>query len=175
MHPHLGPVVGVLIALTWTEVAAQQSACSLLTAGDIEAVTGAKAREHHKTDMVIPEGPAKGQTLNGCMWAVGDQGMVAVSMMPAPKGPAREAGLAKLAEVYAALRAQHWTEEKKDFGNTTCSIMTPPPSTKDAPILSGCVAEARGMGLSVGFMSPTKKLSIDQTKALLDKAIGRIR
>ncbi len=31
------------------------------------------------------------------------------------------------------------------------------------------------MILSVVFTSPTKKLSIDQAKALLDKAIGRLR
>ena len=175
MHPHLGPVVGVLIALTWTDVAAQQPACSLLTSGDIEAVTGSTAREPHKSDLVISEGPAKGQTLNGCMWATADQGMVAVSMMRALEGAAREAGLAKLAEVFDALKAQHWTEEKQDFANGSCSVMTPPPSQTNVPMLSGCLAEARGMALSVAFMSPTKKLSISQTRALLDKAIGHSR
>lgn len=175
MHSHLAPVVGLLIALTWTEASAQQPACSLLTSGDIETLTGAKAREPHPTDMVISAGPGKGQRLNGCMWATSDQGMVAVSMMPALTGPAREAGLATLNQTLDALKAQHWTEQRKDLSNGWCSIMTPPPTQRDAPIMSSCIAEARGMAVSVTFMSPTKKLSIDQVKALLDKVVGGLR
>jgi hypothetical protein len=30
MHPRLGPVVGVLIALPWTDVAAHQCTCAVL-------------------------------------------------------------------------------------------------------------------------------------------------
>lgn len=175
MHPHPGPVVGMLIALSWTGAAAQQSACTLLTSGDIEAVTGAKPGEPHESDLILSQGPAKGMKTFGCMWGVADRGMVTVAMFPALKGPARETGLAKVNEAFDALKAQHWTEEKKVVGNATCSIMTPPPSQKDAPILSGCFGEAKGIGLSVGFMSPTKRLSIDQTKALMDKAAGQLR
>ncbi len=29
--------------------------------------------------------------------------------------------------VYADLRTQHWTEEKKSFPDSSCSIMNPPP------------------------------------------------
>lgn len=176
MHSHRGPVVGLLIALTWTGVSAQQSACALLTPGDIEAVTGAKPGEPHKADMPISEGPGKGQTMLGCMWAATEQGMVTVGMMRALTGPARAAGLARLSQAFDALKAQHWTEERKDFGDAWCSIMTPPPSSpRNVPMMSGCFAEAKGVGLSVGFMSPTKKLSIAQIKTLLDKVIGRLR
>jgi hypothetical protein len=174
MHSYLRAAVGILIALTWTDVAAQQNACSLLTSGDIAAATGTSAREPHSSDMVLSTGPAKGQTVHNCMWAVSDQGMVTVGMMRALTGPAREAGLATLAQAFATLRAKHWTEEKRDLTNGACSIMTPPPSEHDVPIMAGCFAEVRGMALSVGFMSPTKKLTLDQIKALLDKAIGRL-
>lgn len=63
MHAHVAPVAGLLVALTWADLSAQQFACTLLTPGDIETITGAKPMEPHKTDMVIPEGPQKGQTV----------------------------------------------------------------------------------------------------------------
>lgn len=175
MHSHLGLVVGLLVALTWADLSAQQSACTLLTPGDIETITGAQPMEPHPTNMVIPEGPQKGETLNGCMWGTTGNGMVSVSMMPAPEGVLREAGIAKLEEVYGQLRAQHWAEEKKSFPDGSCSIMTPPPGKKDAPILSQCVAETRGMVMSSVFMSPTQKLSMEQTRALMDKAVSHMQ
>ena len=174
MHRHVAAVVGLLVALTWADLSAQQSACTLLTPADIETITGAQPREPHKTDIVIPEGPQKGQTVNGCMWGTAGNGMVSVSMMPMPEGVSREAGIAKLEEVYAELRAQNWAEEKKTFPDGRCSIMTPPPGKKDAPIMSQCVAEAKGMVMSSVFMSPTQKLSMEQTRALMDKAVGHM-
>ena len=174
MHTHLGPVVGALAALAWTGVAAQQSACSLLTAADIEAATGEKPGEPHETNMGMSDSSGKGQVTLACMWRAAAQGMVTVSLAPAAKGAAREAGLAKLTQVFDELKAQHWTEERKDIANGFCAIMTPPPSQKDVPIMSSCMAEAKGMAMSVGYMSPTKKLSFDQTKSLMDKAIGRV-
>ena len=108
------------------------------------------------------------------MWGVTDQGMVSLNTMPALKGDAREASLAQMSQAFAMLKAQHWTEEKKEFPNGYCSIMTPPPSQKDVPISSGCFTEAKGMALGAGFMRPTQRLSIEKTKALLDKAVSRI-
>jgi hypothetical protein len=174
MHWHLKPVVGMLIALPWTALGGQQSACALLTAGDIAAITGARAQTPHNTDQTFSQGPAKGQTMHSCMWAVSDQGMVTVGLMRALTGPAREAGLATIAQVSATLRAQHWTEEKRDFSGGSCAIMTPPPSQHDLPMTAGCRTEVKSMALSVGFMSPTRKLTLDQIKSLLDKAVGRL-
>jgi len=71
-----------------------------------------------------------------------------------------------------AMKAQHWTEERKDFPNVMCSILTPPASQREPMFLSSCSAVAHGMVLSIAFMSPTKKLTIDQVKTLLDKAIA---
>ncbi len=174
MHPYLGHAVGLLVALTWADLSAQQSACTLYTPADIETITGAKATEPHPTNMIIPEGPEKGQPVNGCMWGVAGNGMVAVSMMPAPKGVSREEGIAKLNQVYGELKAQQWTEERKDFPDGFCSIMTPPPSKKDTPILAGCVVEVKGILMSSSFMSPTEKLSMGKTRALMDKAVSHM-
>jgi hypothetical protein len=174
MHRHVAPVVGLLVALAWADLSAQQSACTLLTPADIETITGAQPREPHKTDMVIPEGPQKGQTVNACMWGTAGNGMVSVSMMPMPDGVSREAGMAKMEEVYVQLRAQQWTEEKQTFPDGRCSIMAPPPGKTNAPIMSGCIAEENGMVMSSVFLSPTQKLSMEQTRALMDKAVGHM-
>jgi hypothetical protein len=175
MHPHLGSAVGLLIALTSANLSAQQAACTLLTPGDIEPIIGGKLMEPHQTDMVIPEGPQKGQTVNGCMWSVPSaSGMVSVSLMPAPQGASREAGMAKLEQVYADLRAQHWTEEKKSFPDGSCSIMTPPPGKQDVPIMSGCIAELKGLVVSSAFLSPKQKLSMAETRAIMDKVISHM-
>jgi hypothetical protein len=174
MHSHLGPVLGLVGALAWSGLSAQQ-ACTLLTPADIETITGTKAKGGpHPTNMIIPEGPQKGQPLNGCMWGTDGNGMVNVSLMPMPQGVSREAALAKLEEVYAQLKAQKWTQEEKDYPDGRCTIVSPPLTQKDAPILSGCVIEKRGMVMSAGFMSPTVKLSMDKTRALTDKVAGHM-
>ncbi len=176
MQKQLGAVLGILIAFAWSDLAAQKKmhACSLLTSSEVSDAVGGKVGQSQESDMVIPEGPSKGETMGGCMWAVGDQGMVSVSVIRAPKGAQREAGLTQLNQVFAQLKTQGWKEERKDFSNARCSIMTPPSSETDAPISTGCIAEAKGMGISVGSMSGKKKVAIEKVKALLDKAIGRL-
>jgi hypothetical protein len=171
MHSHLASLVGLLLALAWTDLAAQQPACTLLTPEDVETTTGAKLLEPHKTNMIIPSGPQKGQEVNGCMWGVPGRGMVSISMMPMPEGISRDAAMAKLEETYAQLRAQHWTEERKTFPDGFCSIMAPPPGKEDTPIMAGCITEAKGQVVSSVFMSPTQHLSMGQTRALMDKAL----
>ena len=175
MQPHLGAVLGMLIALAWTDLAAQKksSACSLLTTADINAAVAGKVGEPHQTDMGVSPGAAS-KTMGNCMWKVGDQGMISVGVMPAAKGAAREAGLAKINEVYDALKAKHWTEEKQEFGYGTCSVMTPPASEKDSPIMTGCMAEAKGMAIAVTYLDPKQKLALNKAKGLLDKAIGHM-
>jgi len=174
MQPQCRAVLGMLIALTWTDAAAQQgSACSLLTPADINAVVAGKVGEPHRTDMgVAPEAASK--TNGNCMWKVGDQGMMSVGVTAAPKGAAREAGLGKMKEVYDKLKAQHWTEERQDFSNGWCSVMTPPASEKDTPIMSGCMAEAKGKAIGVTYLDPKQKLAPPKAKALLDKVIGHM-
>ena len=175
MQPQLGAVLGMLIALSWTDVAAQKesSACSLLSAADINAAVAGKVGEPHRIDMGVAPGAAS-KTNGNCMWKVGDQGMMSVGVTPAPKGAAREAGLGKMSEVYDKLKAKHWTEEKQVFGNGWCSVMTPPASEKDTPIMSGCMAEAKGLAIGVTYLDPKQKLALDKAKGLLDKVIGHL-
>jgi hypothetical protein len=150
-------------------------ACSLLTSDEIgSAVGGGQVGQSQESDIVIPEGPSKGKTMGVCMWPIHNrEGMVSVNIIPMPQGAQRAEGLAKLNKAFETLKAQGWTEEKKEFGNAKCVIMTPPSSEKNVPISTGCIAEAKGMGISVGSMS-RNKVSIEKVKMLLDKAIGRI-
>ena len=175
MRSYLGPVLGLLGAVVGSSLSAQQQACTLLTAADIETTTGTKEMgEPHPTDMVIPEGPQKGQKMNGCMWGVAGSGMVAVSLMQMPPGVSREAAMAKLEEVYGKLRAKKWTQEDKNYPDGRCTTFTPPPTEKSAPILSGCIIEKHGMVVSSSLMHPTVKLPMDKARALSDKVVSHM-
>ncbi len=41
-------------------------------------------------------------------------------------------------------------------------------------MMSSCSGAVKGKVLSIVFMSPSKALTIDQAKTLLDKAVGRL-
>ncbi len=147
---------------------AQPPACSLLTPSDIEVATGVKPGASHQSESTTPES----MTMHICRWQSG----LTLSITRFPAGSAEAAmKLIKHNPGVDALRAAHWTEEEKDFGNAYCVIMTPPASQTNQVMMSSCSTWVKGMILSVVFLSPTKKLSIGQTKALLDKAIGRLR
>ena len=149
-------------------------ACSLLRADEITGVTGEKSAEGRESDAVLTSGPGKGETLAGCMWKLGDRGMVSVNVINAATGAAREAGLAKLREGIEKLKSQGWKQDRQTFGNVVCSTMTPPPSQKNMPNAVGCMGEAKGMGISVGSLSPDSAVAIPKIKALFDKAASRL-
>ena len=151
---------------------AKMRACSLLTAAEITAAVGGSAGQPQESDLVVPDGPSKGDTMGMCSWRTGEQNTVSVAVIRAATGASRQAGLAKMAQVFDTLKAQGWTEERKDFANGRCVLMTPP-AAKGLPVSTGCFAEAKGMGLSVGHNGPTRA-SMDRVRTLLDKAIGRL-
>jgi hypothetical protein len=171
-------VLGTLAAFVATGAGAAETkgaACSLLSTSDIEAVTGEKAGAPNPMDMDVPSGQTTHETMYACLWPVAaTMGQVAVSMGRLPPGQSAQS-LANHNAGMDALRAKHYKEEAKDFGNATCSVMTPPVSEKDGMNMSACSAGANGKIVSVTFMSPKTRLSIDKTKALLDRAIGRLR
>jgi hypothetical protein len=149
------------------------SACPLLIAAEIGAATGETAGQPHESAIVISEGPAKGQTMGMCDWPTGSQSGVSLAVTRGLPGAQREAGLAQFEKTFQTLKSQGWSQERKDFNNGACVIFTPPASAKGMPISTGCFAEAKGMGISVGHNGPSK-VSMDKMKTLLDKAIGRL-
>lgn len=171
-----GVVIVLLLVNPWSSFAAEKTlnACALLTVAEMRDAVGTPAGPPQESAIVIPEGPSKGETMHMCTWRMGDQGMVSLSVIRVPPGAQREAGLAQLTQIFDTLKAQGWTEERKDFSNGRCSIMAPPPSAQDMPLSTGCFAEAKGMSVGVGWMSGQKTIAIEKVKALLDKAIGRL-
>ena len=154
---------------------ATANACGLLTAKELTDAIGMPVAEGTPNETVIPSGPAKGQTMHGCMWRAGDQNMVSVSTIAAPTGEQRAAGLARIKQAYAQLKAKGWTETSESFGpSLKCSTMTPPASEANAPRMTGCMGEAKGQGIGVGFMGPGTTMPIAKIKALFDKASARI-
>ena len=148
-------------------------ACSLLTAAEVTAAVGGAAGQPQESEFVVPDGPSKGDAMGMCTWPTdGGQSSVSVAITRAASGPSREAALAKMAQVFDVLKAQGWSEERKDFANGRCVLMTPP-AARGLPVSTGCFAEAKGMGLSVGHNGPTRA-SMDRVRTLLDKAIGRL-
>ena len=176
MKLHIATLFSALILTPSSSYAAQAPAhaCTLLTVAEIGSAVGGQVGSSQESSITIPNGPSKGQTMAGCMWKVGDRDMVSINVIPALQGAEREAGLAGLNKVFEGLKAKGWTEDKRTIGNARCSVMTPPASQKDVPLMSGCMAEAKGLALSVGSMSPTKQAAMEQLKTLLDKATTRL-
>ncbi|HEY7637002.1 MAG TPA: hypothetical protein VH763_15740 [Gemmatimonadales bacterium] len=166
----LGLVLGLLILLPRVG-AAQQSACSLLTAAEIQAATGTKPSEPHPMDTDVPG--KKGERVLACLWSVpAHQGQVALSLGHLPPNMSA-ADAARQNPGIDALRKAHYKEESRAFSDAWCSILTPPAGEKQGTILSSCAGGVKGKILSVAFTSPTKALTIAQAKTLLDKAAAR--
>ena len=152
---------------------AKLHACSLLMAADVTAAVGGAPEPPQESEFVVPDGPSKGDAMGMCTWPTeGGQSSVSVAVARATTGASREAALARMAQVFDVLKAQGWSEERKDFANGRCVVMTPP-AGKGLPVSTGCFAEAKGLGISVGHNGPTR-VSMDRVRMLLDKAIGRL-
>jgi hypothetical protein len=159
--------LGVVLAFEVTQQ--QSSVCSLLTAAEIGAVAGSKAGEGQ------PGGSPNAQNgqMTMCMWSVPAQtGGMTLSTGALPPGTSATT-IAK--QSTGMLRGAKYTIVEKDYDTIWCSVATPPASDKSAPILTTCAGGAKGRVFSLSFMSGTKKLALDETKALLEKAIGRQR
>lgn len=165
------PLVAGLLALLLVPESPASKTCSLLTDAEIEAAVGAKSETHQPAEMELPD---NGGTMQMCTWAVkGQQAQIMISTAHMPAGTTVQA-LSKNNPGLDALRAKKWTEESKDFGNAWCTVMSPPASAKDPMYMSACMSVLKGTVLSVTHISPSKKLALGQTKALLDKAAARL-
>jgi len=153
---------------------AQVRACTLLTANEISTALGARPGASRENNVTIPEGPSKGDTMASCMWPLAGMDMVTVSAVKALQGADREAALADLENASNEMKSQGWTEERQDIGGARCSIMTPPAAERDAPQMTGCFIETKGVALSVGALHQTKKVAMQPMKDLLDKAATRL-
>jgi len=154
------------------------AACALLTQAEIDAATGFKTGPGNPTDQELPASaadPGKHATMYTCIWSVpAVHGQIVVGMGPAPAGGDAKT-LSRQNVGMDALRKQQYTEESKDFGDIACSGMSPPASAAQGLSMSYCGTIVSGKFVSVTSMGPSKRLPLDQVKALLDKAIRRAR
>jgi hypothetical protein len=109
-----------------------------------------------------------------CAWRIGPMDIVRVSVAPVLQGAQRAQGLAALNQSFEAMKADGWKEDAKQFGDTRCSIMMPPPNERDAPLMTGCMGEAKGQAVSISSMSASKTVPIEPVKDLFDKAVSRL-
>ena len=160
----------ILTAFAAPLPAQQASVCSMLTPAEIQAVTGAASDAGTPNDLSA----AKGITTHTCMYSVPtEKGMLTVALGPKPAGMSATA-IAKKNPGVDALRAQHWIEEAKEYGSTYCSLFSSPPTQKQPMSLTACTGEAKGQVVSLTWMTPGKKMSLDEAKSLFDKAIPRV-
>ena len=168
----------LLVALIPFTAFAQKppAGCPLLTAAEISAATGMKVGQPHETSMAAP-GPGKTKVpMSGCMWRLGEQGMVNVSVMRAAGSKEdRDKGLAGLRQTYDVLKAQGWTVTETRIGDALCNTATPPKAEADqTPAMAGCFAMAKGFVYSVGLMGPHFKLPAEKVKPLADDVAKRL-
>jgi hypothetical protein len=166
----LSAVVSLVAMMASPGSRQDSSVCSLLTPADIEAATGIKP------GTAVPGGySAGGKTIRMCTWPIPAQrGQLSLSVGPLAPGMSA-ATISKQNPGMDALRKAKYTEESRQAGDTYCSIMTPPASKKDGIIMSTCGTGVKGMILSFAYISPTKKIALDQAKSLMDKAVSRQR
>jgi hypothetical protein len=152
------------------------NACALLTTKELSDAAGVAVREGRPSTTLIENGPAKGETMYMCQWRAGANGMISVSTIRALKAEQRAAGLARINQAFAALKARGWTEQTQSFGaDIKCSMVTPPAGeSAKTPAMTGCMGEARGQGVGVGFSQPGASLPIAKVKSLFDKAVARL-
>lgn len=169
----------ILIAfLTSPAAAEEKSACSLLTSSDIEAVVGGKPSAAQPLQFDDIPNAKKVVKVDGCLWGISTMGQISVSWF---RGPLTDDEIAQLIKMTkdnpgtADLKKANYKETAKDFPQASCSTYTPPAGAKDGMPMSTCAGGAKGQGLTLTFMSPTKTLTIDQAKALLDKAASHVR
>lgn len=171
----LSLVLILVAAVTSPAAAEQSSACSLLTSSDIEGVTGGKVSATQQIQFDdIPTGPNRVVKVLGCMWGVSTYtGQLTISWFRGPLTDDEIAQLIKMSKNNTgtdAIRKTNYKEVSKDFPRAWCSTFTPPASDKSGLPFSTCAGGVKGQGLTITFASPTKGLTIDQAKALLDKA-----
>jgi hypothetical protein len=150
-----------------TQLTAQDKApCSLLTTPDVNAI-GA-------TGNGIPgEMPmGKGQTMKMCSWRM-KQGGLHLSANRMPPGTSREVIENELTKTYQMLTAKGWKQDKRTFGNMSCTFFTPPAGDKESPTNTSCLTMVKGMMVNADVLSRTP-VSMEKLKTLVDAATSRL-
>jgi hypothetical protein len=141
--------------------------CSFLTPEQISAAVG-KVGKSAEGDM-----PGKAR-MRACSWSIsGGVFTLSVGKVPNPNQSARQL-LDYMNSMYDQLKAQGWKYEKKDFGSTSCSVVTPPSGAANASPATFCATVVKGM-LVVASASSKASIPAEKLKSLAETAAARLR
>ena len=163
-------LIAVVRAGAQTEAASHP--CSLLTPAQIGDAVGTVG-ESREGDM-----PGTGRGANplrrACSWGI-PSGIFTLSIgkVPNPSLNTRQL-LDYVNSMYDQLKGQGWTYEKKDFGSTSCSLLTPPAGAANGMPATSCATVVKGMLL---MTSTSSKASIraEKLKSLAETAAARLQ
>jgi hypothetical protein len=97
---------------------------------------------------------------------------LSVGKVPNPKMSTREL-LDYMNRMYDALKGQGWTYEKKDFGSTSCSLLTPPPGDASSQFATICGTVVKEM-LVMTSASSKPSVPMEKLKTLAESAAARL-
>ena len=140
--------------------------CSLLTAAQISAAVGSVG-ESREGDM-----PGKAH-MRACSWGLpGGLFTLSVGKVPNPNMSTRQL-LDYMNSMYDMLKGQGWKYEKKDFGSTSCSLVTPPTGAANGSPATFCATVVKGMLVMASTSSKTS-VPAEKLKSLAETAAARL-
>lgn len=155
------------------EATSKYNACGLLTAADVKAVANMTVDKTQESDIVIPSGPYKNETMSSCTWVMGST-YATVNVIRGPKTPEqRAAGLSGLRRIEDGLVQKGWTVEPARIPGADCSAYTPPASESNMRPFASCVMQSKGLGFWLGVGGATS-LTPQQVKALADRIAAHL-
>jgi len=174
MHCRVTNLAALIAFIAAGHAEAQSGAshpCSLLTAAQVSAAVG-KVGESAEGDM---PGTGRGSTplRRACSWAI-PGGLFTLSVGKVPKqGMSTRQLLDYMNSMYDTLKGEGWKYEKKDFGSTSCSAVTPPAGAADASPATFCATVVTGMLLMTGASSKAS-VPMEKLKSLTETAAARL-
>jgi len=146
--------------------------CSLLTKAQVTAAVGTVGASA-EGDM---PGTGRGENpvRKACSWALSG-GMFVLSVGKVPNSSLDTRGLLDyMNKMYDLLKAEGWKYDKKDFGSTSCSLLTPPPGDVNSSPATSCATVTKGM-LVMTSASSKPSIQIEKLKSLAETAAERLR
>ncbi|HEY6103003.1 MAG TPA: hypothetical protein VI007_07245 [bacterium] len=146
--------------------ASKYKPCSLLTPAEVEVVLGSKVIKTDEGD-----GLYKGQTMSSCNWTTGAK-VSAILTVTSGSGSPEAVWSAESRKLFDYYRAKGWTIDYANTRGAVCARGVPPAGDASSPAFAACLAESKGLSLSLNVVSPT--VTALQVKGLFDKAVARL-
>jgi len=175
MHWRILGLTALFLRVATAQVAAQAADAlhpgKLLTTAQLSAGLGTLGATQ-EGDM-----PGSGRGANPlrrvCASAItGGTFYLSVGKVPNPKMSTREL-LDYMNRLYDALKGQGWQYEKKDFGSTSCSLLTPPPGDANSQFATICGMVVKEM-LVMTSASSKPSVPNEKLKTLAESAAARL-